>query len=257
MAKSTLYDGIPYYYVRDFFRDVYFLDDNFNLISQKDFGAYPTEISGGDGKYFVRAGSLWFSKGDRQWKLIDSEFSTPVSNCSGRFAAYKNGRVYLSSDGENFKPVKYYSVSPTYIDSIGDVFYYIKDNCVYVSRDGIYFKPVFSNEEIYSLGRSGDKLILNGIKYEIPIFDSKPYISTENEYIEYVGDYINAEGKSFVPIRAYASLTNGTVSWNSSDNTVILTASDTSKIFKCSDNAEDASSDTLWLNNDTSYIMCD
>jgi len=254
MAKSTLYDGIPYYYVRDFYRDVYFFDDNFNLISQKDFGAYPTDISGGNGYYYVKAGSLWFSKGDGNWKLINSEFSMPVSNYSDKTAAYKNGKIHLSPDGENFYPVKHYTVSPSYIDSLGDLYYFTKDNLVYVSRNGINFTPIFSNEPIRKLGKTKNALLINDKEYQIPDIPEMPVIFTGTEYIEYVGEVIRENGKCFIPLRSYAAAIGAEVTWNSDTGSANLITESGIKSFSTTYNVNEADENVLWLNGDTSYI---
>ncbi len=228
MAKSTLYDGIPYYGVREFFRDIYFFDENFKLIQQKDFGIYPFDISAGIGNYYVKAGGIWHYKGDEsdkkmEWEIIDSEMGVPVSNYSERIAAYKNGKIYLSENGIDFYPVRHYSISPEYIDSLGDLYYFIKGNTLYLSKDGIYFETVYCNESISKIGRTDTHILINDtIKYEIPEFSINPIIFDGKEYIEYAGNVTVLNEKPFIPVRDWAKLLGYQISWDNEASAVIL-----------------------------------
>ncbi|MCC8169199.1 MAG: hypothetical protein LIO59_02290, partial [Oscillospiraceae bacterium] len=55
MMKPCLYDGIPYYTVQDFFKTVYFLDENFNYVSEHKFNYYPSDFAAAKGIYYVKA----------------------------------------------------------------------------------------------------------------------------------------------------------------------------------------------------------
>ena len=177
---------------------------------------------------------------------INSEFSMPVSNYSDKTAAYKNGKIYLSPDGENFYPVKHYTVSPSYIDSLGDLYYFTKDNLVYISRNGIHFTPVFSNEPIRKLGKTENALLINDKEYQIPDIPEMPVIFTGTEYIE--------NGKCFIPLRSYAAAIGAEVTWNSDTNSAGLVTESGIQSFTATYNINEASENVLWLNGDTSYI---
>ncbi len=250
MMKSNLYDGIPYYTVQNFFQDVYFFDRDFNLIEKKDFGAYPTEFSAGSGHRYVRAGSLWHST-DGEWTRIDSTLSTPVSNGSPYLAAYKNGKIHLSTDGETFRPVRNTTVSPTYIDSLGSLYYFTKGGTLYISENGVYFQSVPTEAPVLKLGRTKDLLLIND-KYtcDIPIFAPMPLLFDGTEYIEYTGEIIRENNKLFVPIRSYAAFLGQSVGWNGENETVTIDG----KAFSTTQNPEEANDNTLWLNDDTTYI---
>ena len=250
MMKSNLYDGIPYYTVQDFFRDVYFFDRDFHLLEQKDFGAYPTELSAGVGHRYVRAGSLWHSTGG-EWSRVDSTLSTPVSNGTMYLAAYKNGKIHLSADGENFYPVRNTTVSPAYIDSLGDIYYFTKNGTLYLSKNGVYFQSVSVDVPLSKIGRAGNLLLINDrYTYEIPDFAPMPLLFDGNEYIEYTGEILREDNRLFVPLRSYAAFFGQSVSWNEENETATLNG----ETFSTTQNPWDANDNVLWLNGDTAYL---
>ena len=251
MMKSNLYDGIPYYTVQDFFRDVYFFDRDFHLLDQKDFGAYPTELSAGAGHRYVRAGSLWHSNGGKEWSRVDSTLSTPVANGSAHLAAYKNGKIHLSDDGEAFYPVRNTTVSPTYIDSLGDLYYFIKNETLYLSKDGVYFQAVPVDVPISKLGRVGNLLLINDrYTYPIPEFSSMPMLFSGDEYVEYIGEVLREDNRLFVPVRSYAAFLGQSVDWDAESETVLLDG----KAFPTTRNISEAGENAIWLNGDTAYL---
>ena len=136
IAKNTLYDGIPYYIVRDFFQNVYFLDSSFNLTSTYSFGAYPTDMAVGTDGIYVKAGTRYYSTDGQNWEKASYEYDLPVYNY-GRFAVYtKNGEVFISPDDTNMYKVDSDIISaPVYTDG---VYYISSDNLLY-SYDGVYW----------------------------------------------------------------------------------------------------------------------
>jgi len=145
-------------------------------------------------------------------------------------------------------------VSPSYIDSLGDLYYFTKDNLVYVSRNGINFTPIFSNEPIRKLGKTKNALLINDKEYQIPDIPEMPVIFTGTEYIEYVGEVIRENGKCFIPLRSYAAAIGAEVTWNSDTGSANLITESGIKSFSTTYNVNEADENVLWLNGDTSYI---
>jgi len=227
LAKSGIYDGTPYYTVQEFYKTVHLLDENFNLISSKNFGYYPEGISAGSGMYYADAGTKYYSKDGVNWELFDSQYTLPSVNYSGYYAAMKSGKLQLSADGVTFAPVQFNGFTPAYIDSLGDVYYFIKDDTVYLSKKGTYWTAVEFGERISSIGRVGSSLLINHkTKVAIPSLTDAPAIFAEGSY--YGSDSAPAmlDGTLYLPLRHMAKLLDADLLWNNNTNSAFVTKGD-------------------------------
>lgn len=213
MVKAALYDGRPYYDVRDFYRKVYFLDENMKLCGYTEFDNYPTAFTAAKGIYYVNAGTPQLSDDTKTWAMAE-DIQMPCWNY-GRFAAkFKDGTIYLSTDGKEFLPVEYQGFKPVYIDSLGDLYYYSDANVLYLSKDGIYWQQLYSNDDISSVYKTEKEVIINGSeKIVIPEFDNNIALRLENEYLSCENAPVVVDGTTLVPIRVIAEKLGATVEW--------------------------------------------
>ncbi len=155
IAKNTLYDGIPYYYVRDFYRTVYFFDEAFNLTGEYTFDSYPTDMAVGVNGVYVKAGSKLYSTDGETWtKPADSSFDLPVYNYSRFATATKNGNFYITdNDADYYKVVTDKDiVLPLYTDGM----FYISNDDRYFSYDGVYW-----SEDISTIYNDAEVVIID------------------------------------------------------------------------------------------------
>lgn len=160
MLKAAMYDGIPYYLVCDFFRTVYFLDEDFNIVDKHEFNYYPTAFTPVNGGYYIKAGTPMYSNDKKNWKMSDDTVM-PCWNYGKYTAKAKNGKIYLSTDGINFTEQKYEGFNPTYIDAIGDLYYYAEGRTMYYSHDGIDWKHITAENEISSVYKTDTEIVIN------------------------------------------------------------------------------------------------
>ncbi len=180
MVKAHLYDSTPYYGIREFFRNVYFLDNDFNLVKTAQFYQYPTQMSYAMGNYYVTAGSDYVSKDGVNWQMLDGSYELPCWNYGKNSVKMASGEVYISQDGENYSLVKNSNYKPYFIKALGDVYYSINGKKLYISSDAISWKCFDIPEEIRFIERIGDKIIVNK-EYEYI------YTETDSEFIK-IGD---------------------------------------------------------------------
>lgn len=240
IANNRQHSGIPYYSVREFYREVWGLNSDFTLAWKTDFGIYPTESSGAFDVYYIKAGSNYYSTDGKTWNLLGGNMNLPRYNY-GRFAASsRRGKICLSEDGIIFKDVVYEGKTPLYIDALGDVYYYISGKDIYLSKEGVYWEKIEAPTQIDKLGRKGDNLqgdalpgdalqgdalLVNG-NIEIPL----PELEKDNYVVEFDGKYLgfekpptNIDGIYYVPLRSFVELIGGSLAWNSETNTAEVT----------------------------------
>ncbi len=188
VVKPCIYDAVPYYGVREYFRNVYFLNADFTLKKTVEFNRYPTDMSYAKGNYYITAGSRYKSSDMQNWELTDSSSSMPVDN-GGRYSVYtKNGSIYISSNGVDYSEVIFNGKKPLFVECLGDIYYSIDKNTIMVSGDGINWDEYTFDERVELVRRIGSKILVNG-KYEVEyspknilsiMFDGR-YIAFENE----------------------------------------------------------------------------
>jgi hypothetical protein len=230
VIKPCIYDGIPYYTVQDFFKTIYFLDEDFNYKSSHKFDYYPSDFSAAKGKFYVKSASPYISDDGENWEYV----SSPLPHYNyGRLAAMtKADGIYLSEDGESFNKAVYDGFAPNYIDSIGDVYYYAENNLLYVSYDGVYWSKLTAQNKIKSIYKLGDEIIVNNSEaLTLPNDNNNIIIKVNDEYIGFDEPPIVENGVTLVPVRFISEYLNADVSWNngiitvtSGDNEIILEA---------------------------------
>ena len=249
IANNVQYSGIPYYLVRDLYRDVWCLDEDLNIISKNKFGIYITQSSGAFGHYYIRAGTNFISEDGKEWAVFDGNFSLPCYN-GGEFAAsMKNGGVWLSGNGTDFYEVIYENRKPPYIDSLGDIYYYTDGKTVYVSAEGLYFNKTEVPVNIEKIGRSGDKLLINDtLDIDMPPLDrDECSVLYNGKYLGFKEPPVNIGGVYFVPLRSFSYLSGIPLKWNSEDKTAELFSGGKTYVF----------SEGAYYTEDDEIIYCD
>lgn len=234
IANNVQYSGIPYYLVRDMYRDVWCFDENLNLISENKFGIYPTQSSGAFGKYYIKAGTNFISADGADWAVFNGNMNLPCYNY-GKFAAsMSGGEIVLSENGTDFYKVVYEKEKPLYIDSLGDVYYYIKGKSIYVSADGLYWSKTESPVQINKIGRYDNDILVNDeIVLEMPALDfNASAVKYEDKYLGFKDSPLNIGGVYFVPLRSFASLAALPLLWDAETKTATIVAGEKTFSFK-------------------------
>lgn len=224
MVKAGLYDGIPYYGVRDFFKSIYFLDESFELEKKVDFQNYPTAITAANGLFYVKAGTPYYSADKEKWDMGNSKM--PCWNY-GKFSARVNsGEIYLSTDGKDFARVNYTGFKPSYIDALGDIYYYADRNTLYVSSDGIYWSSIIAENAVSSIYKTNDEIVINKSEhFPIPYMPQRDVIMYNGEYLSCTAAPIYENGTLLLPLRAVCEALGAEVSWDSGVTSITLDGS--------------------------------
>ena len=248
MVKPALYDSKPYYVVREFFKTVYFLNDDFSLKSSHTLYQYPTDMSYADGTYYITAGSKYKSEDGEKWELTDGSFLLPVDN-GGVFSCYRSGKDYYYNGGDGFSLSAFEGEAPLFIEQAGHVYYYVKNNTAFVSADGMYFTPYKTSSGVESIATVNDRLIINGVNYALPladavyvkldgtyaVFENKPYIENDRVYVPYgylsklTGGTLNdsklvlRNGEAYAPVRDFCDANGYEVSYDAVKKCVNIT----------------------------------
>ena len=160
VMKATLYDAIPYYLVCDFFKTVYFLDENFNIVSKHEFDYYPTAVAPAKDVCYVKAGTPLYSGDNSTWTM-SGDTVMPCWNYGENVAMAKDGKIYLSTDGVNFTEHDYGDFKPTYIDSLGDLYYYAQGRSLWYSHDALEWEKITAENEIESIYKTKTEIVVN------------------------------------------------------------------------------------------------
>lgn len=216
MVKAALYDSTPYYGIREFFSKIYYLDDNFNLVSETPLYQYPTEMSYAKGVYYVNAGSVYSSENMTDWVLTDGTFDLPVDN-GGIFAVRKSGRIYqYSTNGKEYYDACFEGKKPDFIETAGNIYYYINEKNVYVSADGMYFDRVFVGSAVEKISSVGNKLYVNDIEYDIKP-KSVPHVSFNGTYLVFDNKPFEKDGRMYAPYNYLRNICSEKVSADPAD----------------------------------------
>ena len=117
--------------------------------------------------------------------------------------------------------------TPAYIDSLGDVYYFIKDDTVYLSKKGTYWTAVEFGERISSIGRVGSSLLINHkTKVTIPNLTDAPAIFAEGGYYGSDSTPAMLDGTLYLPLRHMAKLLDADLLWNNNTNSAFVTKGD-------------------------------
>ena len=230
MAKATLYDGTPYYSAQEFYKNVYFLDKNFNLVSKHEFGYYPSFMSYADGVYYVYAGGVYTSPDKKNWTLSKDPSSFPQDNGSG-FSVKMNNTDILVSDGE-FLPVVYQGEKPKYIDKLGDMYFYADGENLYTSKNGIYWFCTQFEDRIDSIYRIGNKFTVNKRYTKNINCKDIPIIKLKDRFLGFdIYPEISSDGISYAPLRFISENLGCDVLWNADDKSTTVIYGEKSAVF--------------------------
>lgn len=229
VLKAVVYDGIPYYTVQEFFKTVYFFDEDFNCLSSHTFKNYPKAYARANGVDYFNAGSPIYTDDSRKsWKYTNDTVM-PCWNYSSLSAMTRDGKIYLSADGKNFDKVKYQSFNGDYIDAIGNFYYYADDKTLYYSDNGVYWDSFTNDERIKSIDISSGNLIVNN-KPITPNSTGGVIIKADNQYLGFdERPYISDNGVTYAPLRFLCEALGAEVNWE--DGQITVTKGKTTLVF--------------------------
>ncbi len=222
LAKSCLYDGTPYYNVREFYRDVYLLDEAFQMKQSYRFDSYVTDMAYVNEKFYVNAGTIYESEDFVNWERSDLT-EMPVGNLGNIGAYMKNGRLFMSLGGGEF--IQPQTVPPAYVDAIGDVFYCADKQNLYVSANCLDWEEIQFEEEILSLSRFGNTLVVNGTE---TVDVSELFHTTAVQLGQTLLNmdasvFVSENGTLYIPLRALADAVGAAVFWDSEEGAAKVT----------------------------------
>lgn len=220
VAKSCLYDGVPYYNVREFYRDVYLLDENFNIKSSHRFDMYATDMSYANGKFYVNAGTIYESEDFVNW--VKSDLSEmPVGN-GGNIGAYmRNGNLYFSTDGKYYTQITNGFILD-YIDSLGNLFYSVRKNEIFLSANAVGWTKFSLPDKITSVGRYGNEVVINDL-HKIPVTNIVKHTAFQmgETFVELSKPVMVLNGEAYIPLRAFGEAVGADIGWSAETGAVI------------------------------------
>ena len=203
IAKWSAYDGAPSYFesVLGFYNKVYIFDESFNLISEKIFDAYPTEIAYSSGKYYVFADKNYYTDDNFTWHEL-STVNIPSNNGKLDISSTKYGYFFMSAKDMPFLKINYEGEFPKYIESFGDVFCYTDFDTLYLSDNGVYFDKFNLGYDITTLDRIGDEILVNNReRVKIPTFENSLIVGLNNEIMAFSKKPVYKDGEYFISAR--------------------------------------------------------
>lgn len=223
VVKPCIYDAVPYYGVREYFRDVYFLNEDFTLNDSVKFNRYPTDMSYAKGIYYVTAGSRYKSTDRKNWEITDSSTSMPVDN-GGKFSAYtKNGNVFVSHDGVNYSEVVFGGKKPLFVECLGDIYYSIDKNTLMLSLDCIHWDEFLFDDWIESVRRIGNNICVNDNTYFEYIPNNELCVMACGKYISFKNNmYFSYDGSAEAELNELANAIGANVEYDNGIVTVRL-----------------------------------
>lgn len=215
-ARCSAYLDTPSLYAETlkYFNNLYILDENFNVISQKQFDFFPIDVSYAFGKYYVSTkNGNFYSKDGVNWNEFLSGFSVPLFAENKNIAvAYKDKTLYITENGESFTPIIFAKNAPKYVDTIGEYFYYADKNELYLSENCVTWEKLTFEEDILSIGISNGKIVVNESKtIDIPKFKNEIMLNIKNKIV--VPDVLPfiSNNRTQVPVRALLENLGATV----------------------------------------------
>ena len=212
MVRSCLYDGTPYYNVRKFYRDVYLLDENFALKDSYSFEMYPTDMSYANGMFYMKAGTVYESSDFKSW-VPSALAELPVGNNGNISAFMRNGSLYIRAGETDYTRLTQ-TMIPPYIDSVGNVFYYVDESGVHVSKNLMNWKTYETMEPVTSVAIGNNILKINNkdgwIPFELP---EGTLIRKDNQILGMEKNIYAVDNTLFVPLRAFGETIGAEVTW--------------------------------------------
>ena len=224
LAKNCIYDGSLYAGIKDLFNKVYYLDESFNLVKEIKMYSYAKDVSAAKGLVYVFTDTKYYTpdKGGK-WYNLNGSNELPVYNMGRFVASYGNKTVNLSTSGANFNPVVFDSFNPEYIQSLGNIYYFVVGNKIYYSYDGVYWNNTTAKESINLIGRIDDKLLVNDNEF-IDISKDECYtvIRFRDTYLGLRQAPVVIDDTTYVPLRSFAVTSGINLEWNNENNSARL-----------------------------------
>ncbi|MBQ6907154.1 MAG: hypothetical protein IJQ28_02140, partial [Clostridia bacterium] len=207
-AKNTIYDGTLYDSVKNLFNKVYILDKDFNYLYTVEMYSYPKEFSKTDSVTYVNTDTKYYSENNGGiWKNFDALFELPKYNMGSFVACYGNKTINLSTTGIYFKPVIFDDFSVEYLQTLGNLYYFVKENVIYYSYDGVYWNKAVSDTKIKKLAKNSKEFIVNdNIKINILEYNNDIVIRFEDIYLGLSQKPLLINGKTYVPLNSFTKL---------------------------------------------------
>lgn len=225
-ARCSAYLDAPSLYSETlkYFNGIYILDENFNVTAQKQFDAFPVDVSYAFGKYYVttRTGSFCSADGVN-WKSFLSGFSVPVApEADSKYAvAYKDKTMYVTLDGESFVPVKFSGNAPKYIDTIGKYFCYADGNKLYIAENPLFWSEIVFDGEITSIDLINGKIVINKTNtVSVPEIKNDISLCLNDTFVVPDASPVIESDRTLVPVRAVLEELGAHVDFNTSSRTV-------------------------------------
>ncbi len=219
--RPSLYDAGVYYYAFAPYREMFLLDENFNLKSKQTFGSYPEAFTCANGVYYVRLSGTVFRSMEFKWWDVKSH-ELPCWNYGPLSALNDNGRIKLSEDGVEFSGVIYKDFEPGYIDAYGEYYYYTEGRTLYLSKEGIYWRSIVFNDRIKSFEVTGKTVIVNGeLEKPLPEFNETVVLKTDGKYISSEVESLLIDNSPFIAMRPAAEMLGYEIKWDNGQLTLI------------------------------------
>ncbi|MGM9936305.1 MAG: stalk domain-containing protein, partial [Candidatus Ornithomonoglobus sp.] len=221
--RPSLYDAGWYEDIKYTYRDMYLLDENFNLVRKQTFGSYPQGFTCANGVYYVKmANSVFRSTTEFQWWDM-TQLDLPCWNYGQFSALTQDGKIYLSTDGINFDEVEYKGFRPEYVDSYGEWYYCADGRTLYLSKDALNWKYVMFNNKVKTFEIKDNTVIANGEEArELPELCDTAALKYNGRYVALETPGLLIDNSPYMPVRAISELMGYSVEWNAEDGSVIV-----------------------------------
>lgn len=222
IARFAAYDAGPAFYrtAMVFYKDIYILDKDFNLVSKHSFDNYVTDMSHAKGVYYAESNGRHYSLDGKKWNVYDSVYSFPIDN-GGKFSIKsKDKQFYISSDGENYSKISYTGNTPEYIDIFNSMYYYVDGKNLNISKDAIYWNTIEFLNKIEKLEIDGNEFLVNDSeRFSIPDLKYETIVKLNGDIISFDIAPLNENGRLLVPMRAIFEKIGAQLNWDESTNT--------------------------------------
>lgn len=208
MVKASLYDSKAYSTVREYFKTIFFLNDDFSLDSSYTFYQYPNDMSYADGVYYVTSGGSKYSSVDKQkWTISDGSFNLPVNN-KYSYTNYKSkDNNYFYCDGTGFLKGMFEGEKPDFIEITGDTYYYVDGNNLYLSPDGMYFDKFEFSKPVTKISKIKDTIYVNDECFEYKLYRNLT-VRVNDNYIIFKNLPYETDGISYAPYEFLKQVTD-------------------------------------------------
>lgn len=240
VIRPSLYDAGWYLHADHLFRDVYLLDEDFNLKAVQTFGAYPRGFSCANGVYYVNlSGTVFRSTQFKWWDVTDHVL--PCWNYGEFSLLCDKGIIKLSLNGIDFDEVVYTDFKPEYVDSYGEYYYYIDKNTLYLSHDAMQWRSIAFDEKLKSFTVKNGRIVSDkGEEHDIPEFNDVFALKADGKYISMTAEPLFVNNNPMLPLKSTAAVLGYDAVWENGEVYAVM-------------NGERIKADMVII-NDTAYV---